>query len=377
MTSRREVIKAIGAGAASLPAVAEATDAFAQGAVPSYTGSGAASGDFSSALASDPFLAQFDQAWRPLDPQLRAVLRLIYAKLKGLPPPAQLSPAQMREINAGLSFYFNAGAPPVPHVEERTIAAPSGRIRVRLYDPGTPAPAPTVILLHGGGWVFGSIDTYDGFARQIAKRSGMRCLSVDYALAPEHPFPAPLDDCVAAIRWAVSDGASFGIDGQRIALIGDSSGANLVLAACLALRDAGASPVRGAALCYGTYSTDLDTASARAYGGGPYFLGTAEMVRFLNDYLPKEADRKNPLAVPMLANLANLPPLYIAACEFDPLHDDSVRLAERAKAAGAQHEFRLWKGMVHAAVSLMGWVDYMGPEVDRVGEFLKRVTRAG
>jgi len=375
MTSRREVIKAIGAGAAALPAVADATGAFAQGAVPAYTGSGAASGDFSSALASDPFLAQFDQAWRPLDPQLRAVLRLIYAKLKGLPPPVQLTPAQMREINTGLSFYFNAGAPPLPHVEERTIAAPSGRRRVRLYDPGTPAPAPTVILLHGGGWVFGSIETYDGLARQIAKRSGMRCLSVEYALAPEHPFPAPLDDCVAAIRWAVSEGASVGIDAQRITLIGDSSGANLVLAACLALRDAGTSPVRGAALLYGTYSTDLDTASAKAYGGGPYFLGTAEMARFLNDYLPKEADRKNPLAVPMLANLAKLPPLYIAACEFDPLHDDSVRLAERAKAAGVEHEFRVWKGMVHAAASLMGWIDYMGPEVDRIGEFLKRVTR--
>jgi acetyl esterase len=305
------------------------------------------------------------------------VLRLIYARLKGLPPPAQLSPTDLRRINAGLSFYFDAGAPALPHVEERTIPAPSGRIKVRLYDPGTPAPAPTVILLHGGGWVFGSIDTYDGFARQIAKRSGLRCLSVDYALAPEHPFPAPLNDCVAAIRWAVSEGASLGIDGRRIALIGDSSGANLVLAACLALRDAGPSPVRGAALCYGTYSTDLDTASARAYGGGPYFLGTVEMTQYLNDYLPNQADRKNPLAMPMLANLANLPPLYIAACEFDPLHDDSVRLAERAKAAGVDHEVRLWKGMVHAAVSLMGWVDYMGPEVDRIGEFLKRVTRAG
>jgi acetyl esterase len=371
--SRRELIKAMGAGA-TLPAVAEATGALAQGtAVPVGD---AASGDFSQALASDPFLAQFDKDWRPLDPQLRAVLRLIYARLKGLPPPAQLSPAQLRSINAGLSFFFNAGAPPVPHVEEQTITAPSGRVRVRLYDPGIPAPAPTAILLHGGGWVFGSIDTYDGFARQVAKRSGLRCLSLEYALAPEHPFPAPLDDCVAAVRWAVSEGSSLGIDPRRIALIGDSSGANLALAACLALRDAGASPVRGAALLYGTYSTDFDTPSQRAYGGGPYFLGTAEMVRFLNDYLPKEADRKNPLAVPMLANLANLPPLYIAACEFDPLRDDSERLAERAKSTGLDHEFRLWKGVVHAAVSLMGWIDAMGPEVDRVGEFLKRVTRA-
>jgi acetyl esterase/lipase len=375
MTSRREVIKAIGAGAA-LPAVTEAGDALAQGA-PASLGADS-NGDFSRALAaSDPFVAQFEEAWRPLDPQVRAVLRLIYARFKGLPPPTELSPADLRRINAQLGFYLNAGAPPVPHVEERTIPAPSGRIRIRLYDPGTAAPAPTVILLHGGGWVFGSIDTYDGLARQVAKRSGLRCVSVDYALAPEHPFPAPLDDCLAAIRWAASDGAAWGIDARRIALIGDSAGANLALASCIALREAGSSPVRGAALCYGSYSPDTDTPSARAYGGGPYFLGKAEMERYLKDYLPREADRRNPLAVPMLASLANLPPLYIAACEFDPLHDDSVRLAERAKAAGAEHELRVWKGVVHAAASLAGWVDSMGLELDRVGEFLRRVTRSG
>lgn len=114
--------------------------------------------------------------------------------------------------------------------------------------------------------------------------------------------------------------------------------------------------------------------SARAYGGGEYFLGKAEMARFWHDYLPTEADRKSPLAVPMLADLTNLPPLHIGACECDPLRDDSERLAERAKAAGVDVEFRLWKGMVHAAISLMGWVDDMEPEVDRIGAFLRRVT---
>jgi acetyl esterase len=326
-------------------------------------------------MATDAFLAQFDEAWRPLNPQVRAVLRLIYAKLEGTPPPAQLSPAELRKINAELSFYLGAGAPPLPHIEQRTIAVPSGRKLVRLYDPGVPAPAPTVVLLHGGGWMFGDIDTYDGFARQLAHRSQMRVLSVDYALAPEHPFPAPLDDCIAAVRWSVSEGSALGIDPKRVALAGDSAGGNLALAVSLALRDAGSSPVRGAALMYGVYSLDLDTPSAKAYGGGPYFLGTAEMKRYWDDYLQKPADRQNPLAVPMLAELDGLPPLYIAGCEFDPLRDDSERMAQRAKAAGIDTEFRLWKGMVHAAVSLMGWIDAMGPEVDRIGEFLRRVTR--
>ena len=305
------------------------------------------------------------------------MLRTIYARLQALPLSAELPAPELRRSYKTLSFFFNAGAPPVPHIEERTIPTPSGRRRVRLYDPGTVAPAPTVILLHGGGWTLGTLDSYDGFARQIAKRSGLRCLSVEYALAPEHPFPGPLDDCIAAVRWAASEqGAALGIDCQHIALIGDSAGANLALAVCLALRDAGTTLVRGAVLAYGCYSLDLDTPSARAYGSGRYFLSVAEIARYWNDYLPDQTAIRNPFAVPILADLSKLPPLYIATGEFDPLRDDSFHLAERAKAAGVETEFRLWKGMVHGAISLMGWIDGMGPEVDRIGDFLRRVTRA-
>ena len=140
------------------------------------------------------------------------------------------------------------------------------------------------------------------------------------------------------------------------------------------MRDAGKSPIRGAALIYGVYSLDFDTRSQRAFGGGPYFLGTADIGRYARDYLPDESARQNPLAVPMLADLGRLPPLHIAACEFDPLLDDSTRLAARATAMGTEAELRIWKGMVHGAVSLMGGVDAMGAEADRVGEFLRRVT---
>jgi acetyl esterase len=325
---------------------------------------------------TEAFLALFEEAWRPLDPQVRFVISRIYGQLRGLPPPAQIPVDELRRINASLAFYLNAGAPPLPHIEERTIAVPSGRTRLRLYDPGTQALAPGVVLIHGGGWVMGNIDIYDGFARQIAKRSGLRCLSIDYALAPEHRFPAPLDDCIAAVRWAAGEGSALGIDGKRLALIGDSAGANLALCTALALRDAGDNPIRGLALLYGAYSLDFDAPSQRAFGSGAYFLGTEEMKRYVNDYLPSAAARQNPLGVPMLADLANLPPLYIGACEFDPLLNDSERLAARARSMGVETELRVWKGMVHAAVSLMGWIDSLGPEVDRIGNFLRRVTAA-
>jgi hypothetical protein len=194
---------------------------------------------------------------------------------------------------------------------------------------------------------------------------------------PEHPFPAPLDDCIAAVRWAASEGSSLGIDPQRIAVIGDSSGANLALGVCLALRDAGARIVRGAALLYGAYSLDLDMPSARAYGGGPYFLGVADMERYANDYLPTKADRQNPLAVPMLANLADLPPLYVAVANSIRCIYDPERPAARAAAASAsQHGAAHLKcaGVLPPPALLRAGSTTWGPEVDRVGEF--RVSHA-
>jgi len=368
-TSRRDVIKAI--GAAMLPAAASGP-AFGAIAWPAPVAP-----DPVKAAETEAFLAQFEPAWRVLDPQLRAVLGKIYGGLQGLPPPTELSPTELRRINASLGFYLTAGAPPLPHIEDRTIDVPSGRARVRLYDPGTPAPAPTVVYIHGGGWVYGGIDTYDGVTRQLAVRSGMRVLSIAYALAPEHPFPAGLDDCVAAIRWAANAGASLGIDPQRIVLAGDSAGANLALAACLSFRDEGTTPVRGAALFYGAFSLNFETASEKAYGGGAYFIGTAEIARYWNDYLANAADRQNPLAVPMLADLAGLPPLYVAVGACDPLRDDSVTLAAKAKDAGTEAELVVWPKMVHGALSIMGWIDAMGPAADRAGAFLKRVAEGG
>ena len=222
-----------------------------------------------------------------------------------------MTPAEAREVVKLMQFYLGAGAPAIPHIEERTIDAASGKIRVRLYDPGTPAPAPAVVFLHGGGWVTCDIDIYDGTARQLAKRSGLRLVSVNYALAPEHPFPIPLDDCVAAVRWVLANGAKeFGIDPARVAIAGDSSGANLALASCLKLRQSGPIPLRGAALIYGCYSRDTDTLSSRAYGGGAYLISKPEMEWYWENYVQTDEACNDPLAAPLLADLKGLPPLY-------------------------------------------------------------------
>jgi acetyl esterase len=320
-------------------------------------------------------LAIFRPLWARLDPEVAAVLEHIYAGAANEAPIFTRSPAGARDlINRLLPFYVSAGAPAIAHIEARRIPAASGDIRVRLYDPGTPAPAPAIVFLHGGGFVVCDIDVYDGFARQLAKRSGMRVVSVDYALAPEHPFPVPLQDCIAAIRWVATEGAVFGIDPTRIAVAGDSAGANLALASTIALRDTGNSPVRGTACLYGCYAPDLDTPSEKEFGGGAWLISAPEMAWYWNHYLPNTADRKSPLAAPLYADLKGLPPLFVAAAECDPLRGDSEMLVAKLKETGAALEYRLWPGTVHACVSLMGWIAAMGPRVDEICSFLRRAT---
>jgi acetyl esterase len=320
-------------------------------------------------------LAVLRPLWAKLDPQVAAVLERIYTGAANEAPIFTRSPASARDlINRLLPFYVSAGAPAIAHIEERRIPGASGDIRVRLYDPGTPAPAPAIVFLHGGGFVVCDIDVYDGVARQLAKRSGMRVVSVDYGLAPEHPFPVPLDDCIAAIRWVATHGSEWGIDPKRIAVAGDSAGANLALASAIALRDAGNSPVRGAACIYGCYAPDLNTDSEKLFGNGVYLIAAQEMVWYWNHYLPSKADRTNPLAAPLYADLKGLPPLYIAAAECDPLRDDSEMLVAKLKESGAAFEYTLWPGTVHACVNFMGWIAAMGPRVDDVCTFLRRVT---
>lgn len=324
----------------------------------------------------DNILAPFAEAWRPLDPQVAFVLSVIYSRAiaQGIKPFNEGTPAEARRTATLMQFYLGAGAPAVPHIEQHTIDAASGRIRVRLYDPGTPAPAPAVVFLHGGGWVVCDIDIYDGVARQLAKRSGLRLVSIDYGLAPENPFPIPLDDCVAGVRFVLQHAADLGIDPARVAIAGDSAGANLALASCLKLRQSGSVPLRGAALIYGCYAPDADTPTSRAYGGGAYLISKPEMDWYWQHYTQTEAARRDPLAAPLLADLKGLPPLYVTAGEYDVLRDDSERLVARARAAGVETEYREWKGMIHACVNLMGWIDAMAPEVDRIGAFLRRVT---
>jgi acetyl esterase len=246
---------------------------------------------------------------------------------------------------------WNEGAPQIPDVRELTI--PTGSMRARLYRPSHGDRLPVIVFVHGGGWTFGSIDTHDGTMRNLARDSGCAVLGFDYRLAPEHPFPAPLDDVLAALRF-VEEGFLDDVDPDRIALAGDSAGANLALSALIARRRNGARPLAAAALFYGCYAPDFTTDSHARLGGGAFLLTTAMMQWYWRNFLGSEGDAARSLAVPLRADLSGLPPLYLNSAGLDPLLDDTVALAGRLAAVDAKFRHDHVPGVVHGFLRMTG-----------------------
>jgi acetyl esterase len=284
-----------------------------------------------------------------------------------------LSPVEARaQTIATFEAFWNADRPTLWAVYNHEISGPRGPIRIRLYDPGVARPAPCLIYIHGGGWVICNLDTHDGACRRLAQAGDFLVASVDYRLAPEHKFPAGLEDCIAAARWIAAHGADWGIDTRRLAIGGDSAGANLSLATLLSLRDAGSNPVRAGVLIYGAYDVDSDTPSRAAYGDGSYVLSNDDMRWFWDHYLSGEAERRNPLAAPLLADLADLPPLLVTAAEFDPLLDDSKRLVTRLEDAGTPHRYAFWPGVTHACIHMTRMLDVAQNHIEDTAAWVRK-----
>lgn len=284
-----------------------------------------------------------------LDPEIAAILR--ETAVVDLPDPTTLPIAAARAQLTTASLAWNVDLPALPLIRDLSIPGPGGAIRLRLYRPQCAGRLPAVVYLHGGGWTFGSIATHDRLMRLLALATDAAVIGVDYRLAPEHPFPAPLEDCLAAIRRVRGHADALEIDEARIMVAGDSAGANLALASLLALRDAGERPLEGAALLYGCYCSRLDTPSHARFGDGSYRLSTAEMGWFWGNYLGSVA-AGHPLAEPLHADLSGLPPLYLMLAALDPLADDTRELARRLGAAGVPHEVREYPGTVHGFLQM-------------------------
>jgi acetyl esterase len=305
----------------------------------------------------------------PIDAQIQALLDMG----TGVPATNTLSVAEARaQYEARVALM--APAADVGAVTERTIPGPGGDLRLRIYRPAGEGPFPILAFFHGSGFVLCSLDTHDGMCRNLC--AGARCIvaSVDYRLAPEHRFPAGLDDCVFATRWLGEHAAEFGGDVGSLAVAGDSAGGNLAAAAALRIRDEGGPALCGQLLIYPV--TDYHTPGTPSYreNAEGYGLTRDTMVWFWNHYLSDPADAAHPCASPLRArDFSGLPPALVVTAEYDPLRDEGEYYAEKLRAAGTPAATSRWPGMNHGFFFWVGLVDKAGVAMDESCAWLRGI----
>lgn len=293
-----------------------------------------------------------------MDPQVEALLQMMAAQAQaaGVPQMWEL-PADVARANAEVSFAaFNQPMPGSVSIADRSIPGPAGEIPVKVFTPAGPGPFPLLVFLHGGGWVIGSPATHARLCAELAEGAGVVVVSVDYRLAPEHPAPAPLDDCVAAIRWAVANAAELNADGSRFAVGGDSAGANLTAAAMLRLRDEGGPAARLQLLLYGAFTADNDLPSVIENGEGKILTRKA-MEWFYDHYLSGGASPDDPYIAPIKGDLRGVPPARLIVGTLDPLLDDSKLFARALEAAGVRAKLSIYQDQPHIFLQLSAILD--------------------
>ena len=275
-----------------------------------------------------------------------------------VPPLYAMSLADARAADLA-SIQESGGEPePVYEVADLKITGPGGELPLRLYRPTSERPLPTLLYFFGGGWVLGTIDTADGVSRSLANSAGALVAVVGYRLAPEHPFPAAIDDCYAAVRWVAEHAAEIGADPARLAVGGDSAGGNLAAAAALRARDSAGGPaLAGQLLVYPNTDQTADDQSMRA-ADDPFLFNRHSVAWYRQYYLASPADAANPLASPLRAeSLAGLPPALVITAEYDPLRDQGEAYARRLADDGVQAELSRYPGMAHGFFTMAGTVD--------------------
>ncbi|MBV8167899.1 MAG: alpha/beta hydrolase [Alphaproteobacteria bacterium] len=296
----------------------------------------------------------------PLDPQIKALLD----KGTGVPATHTL-PVDVARAQYEARIALMAPAAEIASVREETIEGPGGPLRIRVYTPRGTGPFPLLVFYHGSGFVLCSLDTHDGMCRNLCAGAACVVASVDYRLAPEHKFPAGLDDCLHATRWAVAQATALGADPTRVAIAGDSAGGNMAAVVALRLRDAGGGPALcGQLLLYPV--TDYHTPGTPSYAANAdgYGLTRDTMKWFWAHYLNDAAEAAHPHASPLRApDLSGLPPALVITAEYDPLCDEGELYAQRLRAAGNEaaltryagvnHGFMFWVGVVAKADAAM------------------------
>jgi acetyl esterase len=295
-------------------------------------------------------------------PAVRAMLD----QWAGQPSIETLTPEQARRQPA----LFDPSPEPVGAVLQRDIPGPGGPLRIRLYRPVGAERPPALVYLHGGGFVIGSLEAADAVCRRLATVTGCAVVSVDYRLAPEHKYPAAVDDAYAALTWVHDNAHAIAVDGDRLLVGGSSAGANLAAVASLRARDTQGPTVAMQVLIVPALWFSNATESKRAFGAG-YGLDTATMEWFARHYVRSEADATDPYVSPYLApDLRGLPPAVIVTAEFDCLRDEGELYGERLRQAGVEATVLRYAGMIHG---FLGLPDVAAGDlaIDHIGELVR------
>ncbi|MGN6868670.1 MAG: alpha/beta hydrolase [Solirubrobacteraceae bacterium] len=295
----------------------------------------------------------------PLHPQVRVMLDQI--EQSGLPQLHELPPVDARAQAKLMTELVGAG-PDVARVSDFSIPTSGGEIPARRYVPADAAGV--IVYIHGGGWVICDLDTHDAMCRLLANESGCEVVAIEYRLAPEHPFPAPLEDCWDALRWVAEQAGD-----QPLIVAGDSAGGNLAAVCALRARDRGGPDLALQVLVYPATSGDLTTQSCAKYGTGPdTFLTVAEMEWFWAHYVGDAADDSSPEFRPLRAeDHSGLPPAIVVTAEYDPLRDDGFAYVEALRVAGVPVTHHHYDDVVHAFFSFVNLLDRGNEAVAQVG----------
>lgn len=306
-----------------------------------------------------------------LDPQAKDFLdRLAQAQL----PPIQEQTVAQARAQMNLSTQFLGSLPRVAGVQDRRIPGPGDEIRVRIITPerAGPGPLPVLLYFHGGGWVLGNLESHEGVCRAIANAAGLIVVVVDYRLAPEHRFPAAVEDAYAAAVWAAAHVGEFGGDPARVAVGGDSAGGNLAAVACLMARDRGGPRVAFQLLIYPITDYNLHNTSYRQFAEG-YFLTRGEMAWYWEHYVPKLDDRWHPHASPCQAtDRSGLPSALVITAGFDVLRDEGEHYAHQLQSAGVAVKISRYEGMIHGFIRRYPFFDQGKAAIEEIGRSLRQ-----
>lgn len=308
----------------------------------------------------------------PLHPQVKKILE--EAASLGLPDYQNLSPAAARKQMLDLT-------PPVDpllaveRVENLMIPGPKGEIPIRLYYPSGGPPFAVLVYFHGGGWVMGDLDTHHGVCHALAKRSSCLVVSVDYRLAPEHRYPAAVEDAYAATSWVAQNTEAIQADPDRLAVGGDSAGGHLAAVVALMARDRKGPRIDLQALIYPITDCNFNTPSYLENKEG-YMLSRDLMKWFWKHFIEDEGQANDPYVSPLRAkNFSDLPPALIVTAEYDPLRDEGQAYCKRLEEAGVNVTMLRYPGMIHGFIRMTARLDKAKEALDEIAGSLREVLR--